>query len=368
VCNVGFSTFASATPPASAEHRADDYVALPKRYRHWHQINSVSTQSAPEIAQAHKCENTKGRTTRGDSAHRTANCCMLGKPKLPFLINDSRRLDIEFYSVYDERFLYRKVRILRAALVDSDFMSQFQSEDAAPTEIEIARHALAAELLFTEFHQFESFFAILIAPFQELPHWVFLNTYSTSQIKEKVREFLARDFNRLSRGLTADRNAFFRRAGYGDCVSNDGKDVAWQETFENLWWSLERMAEKYSEADEYNSYKHGLRLMSSAAMLALSNNATDFSNAFVTRAPYAITHLKLEKKDAGTYVSIETKAFNPDESCAHIHTMAQILTNIKRVRLAVLSSVTTVELTMFPEIDKKGLQELAVLNRWTIPT
>jgi hypothetical protein len=287
---------------------------------------------------------------------------MLGKPKLPFLVNDPKRLDMEFYSGYDERFLYRKVRILSAILNDLNLLQQFLLEDSSPEDRERTRHALAAELLFTEFHQFESFFAMLVAPFQRLPHWIFLNTYSTGMIKEKVRQFITGDFAAVSNGIAKDRDAFLRHAVYNN-VSCDERSLF--VTLENIWWIVYRMAEKFSDADEYNSYKHGLRMMSAASTLAMSGSSTDFSNAFVTSSPHSITHLKLMKVDVGTSVVIETKAFNPEESRAHVQIMSDVLANIKRVRLAGLSGETRVEITLFTEIDKQALQELAVLNNWS---
>lgn len=289
---------------------------------------------------------------------------MLGKPKLPFLVNDPKRLDLKFYSGYDERFLCRKVRILGTVLNDKDLLQQFLTEDSGPEHRERMRHALAAELLFTEFHQFESFFAMLVAPFQRLPHWIFLNTYSTGMIKEKARQFIAGDFKALSNGMAQDRDVFLRHAVYNNI---SGEQSSLGPTFENIWWIVYRMAEKYSSADEYNSYKHGLRMMSTTSTLAISASPTDFSNAFVTSSPHSITHLKLTKVEAGTSVAIETKAFNPEESRAHVQIMSDILANIKRVRLAGLSGQTRVEITLFTDIDKQGLQELAVLNNWSFP-
>jgi hypothetical protein len=289
---------------------------------------------------------------------------MLKNFKLPFLVNDPKRLDVQFYSGYDERFLYRKVRVLWAALSEPDILQQFVTEDDGPDERERLRHALAAELLFAEFHQFESFFAMLVAAFQSLPHWIFLSTYSTGEIKEKVRQFIAGDFGALSNGMAQDRDGFLRYAVYNNYSD---EHTSLNETFENIWWIVYRMAEKYSAADEYNSYKHGLRMMSAMSTLTMSRNPTDFSNAFVMSSPHSITHLKLKKVDNGTSVAIETKAFNPEESCAHVRIMSDILANIKRVRLAALSGKTQAEITLFTGIDKQGLQQLAVLNDWSFP-
>lgn len=291
---------------------------------------------------------------------------MLGKPKLPFILSDPNRLDQEFYSGYDERFLLRKVIVLGTLLKGSELLEQFIAPNV-PDEKERMGHALAAEVLFTEFHQFESFFAMLLAPFQEFPHWIFLNTYSTGEIKTKARQFIEGQFEALSNGLALTRDQFLRQAVYHGYVGEEGSDNAWVSTFENLWWLIYRMAEKYIGADEYNSYKHGLRMMSASSTLALSGNYTDFSKAFVTHSPHSITHLRFDNVEAGTNVSIETKAFNPSESEAHIQLMADILTNIKRIRLAALAGRERVELTMFTKLDREALRKLVVHHRWAFP-
>lgn len=288
---------------------------------------------------------------------------MLGKPKLPFIVSDPNRLDQEFYSGYDERFLLRKAIVLGTLLERSELLEQFVAPNV-PDETDRMRHGLAAEVLFTEFHQFESFFAMLLAPFQEFPHWIFLNTYSTGEIKTKARQFIAGQFEALSNGLAPSRDQFLRQAVYHGYRGEEGSDDAWASTFENLWWIIYRMAEKYTSADEYNSYKHGLRMMSASSTLALSGNPTDFSKAFVTHSPHSITHLTFDKVETGASVSIETKAFNPRESEAHIQLMADILTNIKRIRLAALAGQERVEVTMFPKLDRGALRKLMVHQRW----
>ena len=61
--------------------------------------------------------------------------------KPSYLINDARNLDREFYSGYDERFLYYKVKALGAILADPDFrngryntrfLERFLAKDTAP--------------------------------------------------------------------------------------------------------------------------------------------------------------------------------------------------------------------------------------------
>jgi hypothetical protein len=170
---------------------------------------------------------------------------MRGKPKLPFLVQDPNRLDQEFYSGYDERFLYRKVRLLWATLQDQTLMERFVETEFGPDEAERMRHGTAAEILFAEFHQFESFFAMLLAPFQLLPHWIYLSTYPTSEIKSKARQFMDGQFSSLSGGAIADRNHFLRLAVYAGLMNQPEEEEAWDLSFETLWWLIYRMAEKY---------------------------------------------------------------------------------------------------------------------------
>jgi len=288
---------------------------------------------------------------------------MLGKPKLPFIFSDANRLDHEFYSGYDERFLNRKVHVLGTLLESSDLLNQFVDTKNEPDEVVRMRHALAAEVLFTEFHQFESFFAMLVAPFQQLPHWIFLNTYSPGEIKSKARQFIAGEFKELSNNPASNRDVFLQDAVYHGYASGESEEE-WKSTLENLWWIIYRMAEKYIAADEYNSYKHGLRMMSARSTLAMSGNPTDFSKAFVTHSHHSITHLKFDKTAQGTLVSIETKAFNPLESQAHVQIMADILANIKRIRLAALDGQERVEMTLFSKFDREALQKLVASQRW----
>jgi hypothetical protein len=163
---------------------------------------------------------------------------MLGKPKLPFLVSDANRLDNEFYCGYDERFLSRTVSVFWSTLNDSELLDRFVEKDSGPEETTRMRHAMAAEILFAEFHQFESFFAMLMARFQKLPHWIYLNTYSTADIKTKARHFVENRFNELSGGTAPDGHSFLRQAIYNGLESHDANPESWVQTFENLRWRI----------------------------------------------------------------------------------------------------------------------------------
>jgi hypothetical protein len=228
------------------------------------------------------------------------------KYKKPFLLHDPLRLNERFYESYDEFFLYRKVAIFEMLLNDPDLFAKFDA-DGDDSERERRRHAVAAEIHFTEAHQFESFLAMLVAPFQHLPHWIFLTTYTPKEIREKAAMLARGSYSELSGGIVSAETDFVHQAVYAGLTPQDERDSNWTKTLANVGWLLRRMADKYAKADDFNSYKHGLRIISTSASLAMGirPNSTDMRGAIVTTAPYSITHLKLTPCEGGTAVGIE---------------------------------------------------------------
>jgi hypothetical protein len=278
--------------------------------------------------------------------------------KRPFLLHDLESLDQRFYSIYDERFVFRKVELLYKALQSPELLRGI-ARDATERESDVARHGLAAEILFSEFHQFEAFMAMLSAPFQTLAHWLFLSTYTTKEIKKRAEMFANRDYFSFSNGRFRDRDTVLRISVYDGLVEEPPDQEKWQSTFENLAWMISRLAIRYLDAEEYNSYKHGLRLFSSDYKIAFGDSRGDFTNAFVLREDYAITHLKLKPVPQGTSVRIATKAYNPDESKVNVSFMADVLANMKRSRLAVPTEENCARITLLTNIDKEKIVRLA---------
>jgi hypothetical protein len=288
---------------------------------------------------------------------------MLGKPKLPFFVEDPKRLDIEFYSGYDECFISRKTHILEILLNDDELATRLLMPNPGEDH-ERLRHGLAAELLFAECHQFESFFSMLVAPFQRVPHWICLSTYSTGEIRKQVRHFIDGDYAAASNGVATDRDSFIRCALYGGI---EVEHTMLKPSCENVGWLVHRMANKFIRADEYNSYKHGLRMMSTTSTFSMSVTSTAPSKAAVFSSPNSIKHLKLNPTVDGTDVSIETKQFNPDESGAHVRFMANVLASMKRSRLAQLTGAVQAEVFLLTDLDRQALTKLATHQVWRFP-
>lgn len=290
---------------------------------------------------------------------------MAGRPKLPYLVFDENSLNLKFYTQFDEWFLNRKVEILSTILEDPELLGRFSGEDQ--TEIERTKQSLGAEILFAQFHLFETFFAMLLAPFQDLPHWIFLSTYETGDIKEKARQFVAGQVNELSNGMFTSMADFLTYSIF-DCYAPKIEEDELKTRIADmntLGWLITRMAQRYLKGDEYNSYKHGLRIVASRFRLAAS-----VGNAVPTNlidATHSITHLKLGRGEDGTTVHVETKAFNPKEFQTYVNYMSILLSNMKSVRTAKLKGSTFVDVQTLNEIDIKAILNLETIGSWTFP-
>ena len=128
-------------------------------------------------------------------------------------------LNLQFYRRYDENFLFNKALALALVLEDQE---RFKLQAAEYQDIDLSHindkffESLRAEIHFTEMHQFEGFFALLIAAFQEQPDWIYLTDYDTREIKEAITLYIAGPTNitRLTNNKVASEPEFITNAVY----------------------------------------------------------------------------------------------------------------------------------------------------------
>jgi hypothetical protein len=226
---------------------------------------------------------------------------------------------------------------------------------------------LNAEIHFTEFHQFEAFFAVLIAVFQDLPHWLYLTSYTSREIKEKVKAFLDGDLKTVSNGLVDNSNDFINSAVYAGFMS-DNESIAekWQENIDNIFWFITRLARKYIEGTEYDAYKHGVRVITGPTFIKFSPTGQP-EKGFEYSSENSIRFLELDEVEKNKFQVKETfKHFNPVESINHLYFMYGVLETVKSVRLARIKGETKANLNSFSTLDKDSLNKLRVLTKWSM--
>ncbi len=288
-----------------------------------------------------------------------------------YILRDASRLNKHFYKGLDENFLLSKALTLyKIADCHEKFLSEQKGdEDFEGIDPKKYREALLAEIHFSEILQFEAVFALLIAIYQDLPHWLFLTTYKTAEIKSWVADYMAGNFAGISNGKAASAEEFFDLSLYANYVGNkDEKDYPWSKNIENIDWLLRRMGEKYLNSSEFNAYKHGLRVHTGETAIRIQPNDDPDHPGFGWRSENSLVFLELKDiGEGGLTVHLTTKHFNPLEALNHLHIMRIMASCIKRTRLARLNGESGVEINTFFEINQKQFQELSSkVTKWSI--
>jgi len=275
-------------------------------------------------------------------------------------------LNAHFYDRYEPNFLFNKALTLHTITREREkfvhALASFDSyEELKPYITDQYFEALRAELHFMETHQLEAFFALVLAAFQDKPHWLFLTEYTNAKIKTSVDHLLAGDIAALTSGMVTNERDFVTWAVY-EGHRPDASE--WDTNLDNHWWILQRMAKRYRDAAdgaEYNAYKHGLRVMMGPSFWSLGDpDAPLISN----ESPDSVTYLDMKRTDEG-YLELRqvTKQFDPEESFFYldfIHHMLNTMTKLRRARY--LGGVQNVVGHTILDLDKNDVAALSLKN------
>lgn len=208
----------------------------------------------------------------------------------------------------------------------------------------------------------------MMAVFKPLPHWLYLSTYPTREIKENVRAFLKDDIRVLTDGKLESPHQFIQYTVYSGLVASvPEKKNKWNENLENILWVLRRIYKKYLDAGEYNAYKHGLRVMTGESRLVVYPDDQPEFATIIGHSPDSLSFL--ETKDigeGGLTVHETTKHFSYIESYNHIHVMHLLMKTIKSSRLAILKKEKGSEIQTFFELDKEKLISQSTITKWSL--
>src|SRR6266700_933010 len=304
-----------------------------------------------------------------------------GKDPIPYvIIGTGRDQNLRFYTGYDEHFLFNKV---------ASFLSILDEGEPAVRQIEerLIAHggaklsgryleSIRAENFFTALHQCETFFALLVAPFQPLPHWLYLTTYETKEIKQAVELIMVGKINELTCGIIATMQDFIKVAVYSEVTPADPQLASrWDENIDNVAWLVAHIGKFFFKYDRaYNSYKHGLRVMTGPHQLSIGRQSPDGTTTgsmhILQSSEDSVTYLQKEpvrEVDGEKEIPISevTKAFNPFEAAFYLAKMNQMLETIKATRLAFLKGGEPVEsINTFFGLDRDEVRQLEKHDEW----
>jgi hypothetical protein len=244
--------------------------------------------------------------------------------------------DADFYEAYDALFLVRKARLLYRVYEDSIASSSAsRNGDASPARDEVElRTLLATELHCAAYHQTEALIALILAEYQDKPDWVYLTTYGNSEPKEAAKA-MAKRVVTIPHTTASNLRQLVKEGVYANWdLSKTEFAAVWDTSIQSIMALLEIVSEQFVDGHEYNSYKHGLRVVLGSAALGIAPDGTTHNVSTVAAMPHAMTFLQIEKlgKDYGAHTV--TKEVKPEYSLEVIECMGSLLTTIKTFRLA----------------------------------
>lgn len=298
-----------------------------------------------------------------------------GKDPIPYvIIGTSRDQNLRFYTGYDEHFLFNKVASFLYIIDEGEpAVQQIEERLIAHGGAKLSKRyleSIRAEVFFTALHQCETFFALLIAPFQPLPHWLYLTTYETKEIKQAIELIVVSKINDLTGGVITTMQDFIKVAVYSEVIPTDPQLASrWDENIDNAAWLVTRIGKFFLKYDRaYNSYKHGLRVMTGPYQVSIGRQAPNGGAAgpmhVIQASEDSVTYLQREpvrEVDSEKEIPISevTNAFNPFEATFYLAKMNQMLETIKATRLAFLEGGKPVEnINTFFGLDRSEVEQL----------
>src|SRR6266567_9529359 len=299
-----------------------------------------------------------------------------GNGPIPYVIlGTDHAQNLRFYERYDEHFLFNKVATFLYILDEGEpAIKQIEERLVANGGASFSERyleSIRAEIFFTALHQCEVFFALLIAPFQPLPDWLYLTVYKTEEIKQAVEQIVANKIEGVTGGGITTIQDFIKVAVYSEVTAADPQLASrWDENIDNAAWLVKRIGEFFFKYDRaYNSYKHGLRVMTGPHQLRIGlqkpDGATTGPMHVIQASEDSVTYLQKEpvrEVDGEKEIPISevTKAFNPFEATFYLAKMNQMLETIRATRLAFLKGGSPVEsINTFFGLDRDEVEQLA---------
>lgn len=116
---------------------------------------------------------------------------------------------------------------------------------------------------------------------------------------------------------------------------------------------------------EYNAYKHGLRVVAGSAGLGVATQPGPSEFKHVLSMKHAVTYLELGEEDEGYVGQCVTKEVSPEYSFELVSCMALVLQVTKEMRVARIKQ--HIDSATFPLIDRNMLLRLQPQSTFSLP-
>lgn len=190
----------------------------------------------------------------------------LRSKKKRYYLRDPKRLRKDFYSHFDFDYWRYKLLYLDLLVSVEELPPGLGSQDP-PLEIEKWKRYINKEVHFTYHHLLECLFALLFSQAPGRNPWLYLTTYSSRDLGNDVKKLSDGDYLGLFNVETFEELAFQH---IYHCYIPERTSDLWKKSvtvLEELFGIF--IHDYYSGKDDYNSFKHGLRVSNSENQMAI---------------------------------------------------------------------------------------------------
>ncbi len=182
---------------------------------------------------------------------------------------------------------------------------------------------------------------------------------------------MSSQINELTSGVITTMQDFIKVSVYSEVMPADSQLASrWDENIDNIAWLVTRIGKFFFKYDRaYNSYKHGLRVMTGPHWVSMGrqnpNGTIAGSMHVIQAAEDSVMYLQKEPVrdvdgEKEVPISEVTKAFNPFEASFYLAKMNQMLETIKATRLAFLQrdGKPVERINLFFGLDRDEVEQL----------
>lgn len=266
--------------------------------------------------------------------------------KRTFIVRSDDNLREFFLNNYQYSSWLHKFNILTYAIDNIEKLKiefkELTSEGTKPTNLGLVKRSLKYELYFTSFHITEALFSLVYA-YLNYPKnpWLILTVYTSEELNDFIGKIrykkvvLSKNEIAFIFFLITDLDKFLLERK--DIIPEEIEKIKMSINFIGEY--LPRLAREYLEnKDGYNSYKHGLRVMSGKSFVNVTEEKS--GKSILSLRGDAIVFLERQRCEGKDCFKVRTttKSFSYERASKIFHINYRLIQNIVYIRKQVMNS------------------------------
>ncbi|MGD9535945.1 MAG: hypothetical protein AB7P52_01955 [Alphaproteobacteria bacterium] len=272
---------------------------------------------------------------------------------------DTRAIEAAFYRRFDDAYFYKKALTLYHGLQNKDALLLFFQTDPGGLmgSDDSVVDMLKVEIHLAELDLTELLFAFLVAPFQPMPHPVFMAGYRRDLVRWAIDRFIAGDAAALSNETLRTRAELIEWSLYARLVPAQ-RGEEWARNLANITRLLEIAGQRYLNASELKPLARGLHIRRDETETARFLDGPEADAAREGLTEWVAYHRTRRRKDGKASFYRMIKAVSPERSVNLVYMMTMLLRSLRETRLARLEGRSRAPIHSLASIDAAMLDKL----------